>query len=114
MNEPRSFGSWLRRRRKALGLTQAALADQVACSGDTVRKLEADARRPSAEVAQRIMRVLEVDAAEQPALLRLARHAPLDHDAEGRPRTPRSRRCLAATPSWPRCSTASSATIPAC
>ena len=40
-----SFGYWLRRRRKALDLTQEALAQQVGCSEVTIRKIEADARR---------------------------------------------------------------------
>ena len=33
-----SFGYWLRRRRKALDLTQEALAQRVCCSGFTIQK----------------------------------------------------------------------------
>ena len=46
MAESASFGAWLRRRRKALDLTQKAFADQVGCSVVTIRKLERDAQRP--------------------------------------------------------------------
>jgi len=40
-----SFGYWLRRRRKALDLTQEALAGRVSCSVFSIRKIEADERR---------------------------------------------------------------------
>jgi transcriptional regulator with XRE-family HTH domain len=36
-----SFGYWVRRRRKALDLTQEELARQVGCSPVTIRKIEA-------------------------------------------------------------------------
>jgi transcriptional regulator with XRE-family HTH domain len=49
----RSFGGWLRRRRRALDLTREELAQQVGCSAITLRKLEAEARRPSKQVAER-------------------------------------------------------------
>jgi hypothetical protein len=38
------FGRWLRKRRKALDLTQKLLARRVGCSPSTIRKLEADVR----------------------------------------------------------------------
>jgi len=41
-----SFGSWLRRRRMALGLTHAALAERAHCSVSALRKIESDERRP--------------------------------------------------------------------
>ena len=37
MNETHSFGYWVRRRRKALDLTQAELAAQVGCAEVTIR-----------------------------------------------------------------------------
>ena len=46
-----SFGYWLRRRRKALDLTQEALARAVSCSRFAIRKIEADERRPSRRLA---------------------------------------------------------------
>lgn len=42
-----SFGYWLRRRRKALDLTQVALAQKVSCSQAAIKKIEAGERRPS-------------------------------------------------------------------
>src|SRR5687768_12242117 len=48
-----SFGRWLQRRRKALDLTQEELAQRVACAAETIRKIEADVRRPSRQIAER-------------------------------------------------------------
>ena len=45
-----SFGYWVRRRRKALDLTQRELAVHAACSLSAIKKIEQDARRPSPEV----------------------------------------------------------------
>jgi transcriptional regulator with XRE-family HTH domain len=49
-----SFGYWLKRRRKALDLTQEQLAQGVACSHFAIRKIEADERRPSRRLAERL------------------------------------------------------------
>jgi ABC-type oligopeptide transport system substrate-binding subunit/transcriptional regulator with XRE-family HTH domain len=46
-----SFGSWIRRRRAALDLTQAALARRTGCSLSAVKKIERDERRPSRAMA---------------------------------------------------------------
>ncbi len=67
------FGRWLRRRRKALDLTQKELARRVGCSTATIRKLEADERRPSKQVAGAIARELGVADAEHAAFVRFAR-----------------------------------------
>jgi len=45
MERTSSFGYWLRRRRKALHLTQEHLARQVGCSVETIKKIETDVRR---------------------------------------------------------------------
>ena len=55
-----SFGYWLRRRRKALDLTQEALARQVSCSVFSIRKIEADERRPSRPLAERLAAKLAI------------------------------------------------------
>ena len=68
-----SFGYWLRRRRKALDLTQEALAKQVGCSEVTIRKIEADERRPSRQIAERLAVVLAIETAERAAFLKAAR-----------------------------------------
>lgn len=68
-----SFGYWLRRRRKALDLTQEALAERVSCSGFAIRKIEADERRPSLPLAHRLADALAVPVEERPAFLEAAR-----------------------------------------
>ncbi|MCI0552523.1 MAG: helix-turn-helix domain-containing protein [Anaerolineae bacterium] len=42
-----SFGNWVKRRRKALDLTQHELAAKVGCSASLIFKIESDERRPS-------------------------------------------------------------------
>ena len=68
-----SFGYWLRRRRKALDLTQARLAQLVGCAVATIKKLEADERRPSLQMAERLADCLAVPTAERTAFLHAAR-----------------------------------------
>lgn len=68
-----TFGYWLRRRRKALDLTQEALAQQVGCAVVTLRKIEADASRPSRQLAERLADSLAVTPEERPAFLKAAR-----------------------------------------
>ena len=68
-----SFGYWLRRRRKALDLTQNALAERVNCSGFSIRKIEADERRPSRRLAQRLAASLAIPVEEQDDFLAAAR-----------------------------------------
>jgi transcriptional regulator with XRE-family HTH domain len=68
-----SFGTWVRRRRKALDLTQAALANQVGCAEVSIRKLEADAFRPSYEIAARLAICLEIPADDRKLFLQVAR-----------------------------------------
>ena len=68
-----SFGYWLRRRRKALDLTQEALAQRVFCSGFTIRKIEADERRPSRRLAERLAESLAIPEEERRDFLDAAR-----------------------------------------
>jgi len=68
-----SFGYWLRRRRKALDLTQEALGKRVSCSGFAIRKIEADERRPSRQLAERLAASLAIPAGERRAFLEAAR-----------------------------------------
>ena len=73
MEEPVSFGYWIRRRRKALDLTSDGLAQQVGCAGVTIRKIEADERRPSRQIAERLAVCLEIPPADRAAFLQAAR-----------------------------------------
>src|SRR5688500_20224207 len=68
-----SFGYWLRRRRRALDLTQEELAQSVACSRFAIRKIEADERRPSRRLAERLAEKLSIPPQEREAFLDAAR-----------------------------------------
>src|SRR6266511_2659893 len=68
-----SFGFWLRRRRKALDLTQDELARQVGCAIGTIKKIETDERRPSKQLAERLADCLEIPATERADFLKAAR-----------------------------------------
>jgi WD40 repeat protein/DNA-binding XRE family transcriptional regulator len=72
MDESESFGFWIRRR-KALDLTHKVLADQVGCAVVTIRKIEADERRPSRQIAERLAECLAVPPADREAFMRAAR-----------------------------------------
>jgi len=84
MREPtqRTFGDWLRQRRRALDLTQEELARQVGCSAITLRKLEAEERRPSKQIAERLAEVLNVPPGGRADFLRFARGDPFAAPAE--------------------------------
>src|SRR5262249_29481363 len=73
MDEIPSFGAWLRRRRKALDLTQDALARRVGYSVSAIRKLEADEYRPSREIAEHLADALGIAAEEHAAFVHFAR-----------------------------------------
>ena len=68
-----SFGEWLKRQRKAAGLTQEKLAQQISCSTITLRKIEAEARRPSEQIVERLAEIFNIPASERTAFLRFAR-----------------------------------------
>jgi class 3 adenylate cyclase len=73
MERMASFGYWVRRRRKVLDLTQEALARQVGCAEVTIKKIEADERRPSRQIAERLADCLQIAPAERAAFVRAAR-----------------------------------------
>ncbi len=73
MERTNSFGYWLRRRRKALDLTQDELAQRVGCALGTIKKLETDQRRPSKQLAERLADLLNISADERAAFLKAAR-----------------------------------------
>lgn len=68
-----SFGEWLKRRRNTLGLTQEQLALQISCSTSALRKMEAEERRPSAQVIERLAEIFNIPHNERTAFLRFAR-----------------------------------------
>src|SRR5688572_5988841 len=73
MDRTSSFGYWLRRRRKALDLTQAELAQCVGCAAGTIKRFEAEERRPSKPMAERLADCLELVGEERVIFLRAAR-----------------------------------------
>src|SRR5262245_42777577 len=73
MDEPASFGYWVRRRRKALDLTQADLARKVGCALITIQKIEAEERRPSTQIAELLADQLRIPPEERAAFLAAAR-----------------------------------------
>lgn len=68
-----SFGDWLKRRRKAAGLTQEQLAQEISCSTSALKKIEAEDRRPSAQIVQRLAEIFNIPSSEQLRFLRFAR-----------------------------------------
>ena len=68
-----SFGEWLRRRRKAEGWTQEQLALQISCSTSALKKIEAEERRPSAQIVERLAEIFNVPPNEHTKFLRFAR-----------------------------------------
>jgi predicted ATPase/transcriptional regulator with XRE-family HTH domain len=101
--EQLSFGDWLRHRRKALDLSREGFADLVGCSAATIRKIEAEERRPSAQIVERLADILDIPQDERTAFLRFARgdwkFAPAEttQQAPWRATTPAARSNLPAT-----------------
>ncbi len=72
MKEILSFGTWVRRRRKSLDLSQTDLAGRVFCSLSTIKKIELDERRPSRLMAERLAECLELHGPERQHFLAVA------------------------------------------
>lgn len=73
MEPPTSFGNWIKRRRKALDLTQEELAERAGCSIFALRKIESGIRKPSKQLAGLLAAALEIPEQEQPLFIRVAR-----------------------------------------
>lgn len=71
--QPETFGTWVRKRRKLLDLTQEDLAARASLSASAIRKIESDGRRPSRETADLLAAALQVAVDERDLFLRLAR-----------------------------------------
>lgn len=76
MDTEESFGRWLRRFRRVNDLTQESLAQQIGCSVVTIRKIEADERRPSKALAERIADCLNTPSERRTAFIAFARQRP--------------------------------------
>ena len=73
-----SFGQSIKDSRMAIGLTQAELARRVGCATITIRKIEADALRPSVQIGERLAIALDVPLEARADFIRLARSATTD------------------------------------
>ncbi len=71
-----TFGGWLRERRRMLDLTQAELARRVGCSEITIRKIEANDRIPSRQIAELLAGMLDIPSAERATFVAFARGRP--------------------------------------
>ena len=72
-HEHSSFGQLIRRRRKALDLTQQQLAHRVGCSISLIFKIESDDRRPSQQIAELLAKELEIPLDQRDLFLKVAR-----------------------------------------
>ncbi|HEY0604685.1 MAG TPA: FxSxx-COOH system tetratricopeptide repeat protein [Herpetosiphonaceae bacterium] len=68
-----SLGAWMRQRRKALDLTQAALAACVGCARVTIRKWEAGVTRPARPTAERLATCLHIPPEPRARFVAVAR-----------------------------------------
>ncbi|MDQ2691963.1 MAG: NB-ARC domain-containing protein [Chloroflexota bacterium] len=73
MQEEISFGTWLRKQRRALDLSQKVLANQVGCAEVTLRRIEAGTLKPSKELASLLMEKLGIPDPERSNWISFAR-----------------------------------------
>ena len=82
------FGEWLKRQRGAQGWTQRQLAQKLNCSTSTLRKMEAEARRPSVQVIDRMAEIFNIPQNRRKSFLQFARgdwYAFSNEETEGVP-----------------------------
>src|SRR5215210_6206122 len=72
MSTESGFGTWLKQRRRELGLTRKELARGVGCSPETIYKVESGQRRPSRQIADLLAEALGVPPEELPLFARFA------------------------------------------
>src|ERR687894_1692745 len=89
MDAETAFGAWLKRRRRALDLTQAELACRACCTAESIRKLEAGRQRPSKPLAARLAEALRLPSEERAAFVALARVGSAGQSPPGAPLAPR-------------------------
>jgi predicted ATPase/DNA-binding NarL/FixJ family response regulator/transcriptional regulator with XRE-family HTH domain len=80
-----TFGQWLRRRRRALRLTQATLAKHVGYTEATLQKLEQDLRRPSHALVSLLADALALTDTERARCFQLAAALPSAAEASREP-----------------------------
>ncbi|MEO8393975.1 MAG: tetratricopeptide repeat protein [Chloroflexota bacterium] len=81
-----SFGQWLKQRRITIGFIQEDLAQQLGCATVTLRKIEADERRPSKQIAELLAEHLHIPLDDRQAFVDFARGEAKEAAAFGRTR----------------------------
>jgi predicted ATPase/transcriptional regulator with XRE-family HTH domain len=71
--ETYSFGEWLKQRRERLRMTQREVAAGAHCSPAMIKKVEADERQPSPELAELLASALHVPEADHGLFIQVAR-----------------------------------------
>jgi predicted ATPase/transcriptional regulator with XRE-family HTH domain len=72
MESDRTFGQWVKYQRKALGLTQANLAQRVVCSKSMINKIESDLRNPAKPLIELLALHLKIPPADYASFVHLA------------------------------------------
>jgi len=81
-----SFGEWVKQRRQSLRRTQREIAAAVYCSVAMIKKIEADERHPSLELAQALAAALEIPAEQHVIFVKCARgEQPVDQLTQTHP-----------------------------
>lgn len=75
MDDSPSFGRMLRAYRKAHDLTQEALSEQVSCSVETIKKIEAGKLRPGKQLAELLANLLTTTPKDREVFIKAARAA---------------------------------------
>jgi len=83
-----SFGEWLKRQRMGRGLTRDQLAHQIGCAAITLRKIEAEERRPSAQIVERLTEIFNIPPNERKAFISFSRGDWTKAPSEQRGETP--------------------------
>ena len=78
MSAQTSFGQWIRQRRKSLDLTREDLAQRIGCAAITLRKIEADERHPSKQMAELLAEHLNIPPNDRATFVRFARDGIFD------------------------------------
>src|SRR5262247_3694218 len=68
-----SFGAWLQQRRNQLRLTQREVGAAALCSAAMIRKIEADERQPSTELAYLLADALRIPPEQRGLFVEVAR-----------------------------------------
>lgn len=73
MQEEISFGTWLRKQRRTLDLSQKTFASQIGCAEVTLRRIEGGTLKPSKELVSVLLQRLGIPEAEWPEWISFGR-----------------------------------------